>query len=186
MYGVLYSLDYDIEEVLVFADKKALRVITPFARCAILLLRFLRNKPQELDDLMASLEGYGVKCRDINRTLKYFKEHGLVECNPRCVLTEFGIELSDSIHDILENIRSFAYKVLEGSYEENDVLTELLTPTASSVGLIEAYVEDPSLFLLYLAIHTYISALSSTILSVLARADPRLLITIRVVAGVGS
>lgn len=179
-------MSYDIEEVLVFADKKALRVITPFARCAILLLRFLRDKPQKPNDLMASLEGYGIKCQAIDKTLEYFKEHGVVECNLGCVLTEFGSELSDSIYNVLDNMRSFAYKVLEGSYDENDVLAELLTPTASSIGLIEAYVEDPSLFPLYLAIHAYISALSSTILSILARVDPKLLITIRTVAGVES
>ncbi len=162
-----------IEEVLVKADRTALRSLSQPARCILLLLRSLSSR-MRLTEVQALLEGQGYKCRSIEKIAKLLEKMGLLECNPAgCALTEAGEELRDAVHDVVENTRSFAYKVIEGGFDESDVLAELVTSTASTVGLVEAYLEEPRLFRLYYVLHLYVTGFTSIVLAELSRRDPR-------------
>ena len=170
------SLDAGLEELLHRADKRVLRVLSPVARCLVLALRFLRGgRSLSPEGLEAEAEGYGVRCA-ASQALGYLVELGLAECGPKgCSLTDEGTALSETLNEFLENLRRFAYKVLEGSIDESDVLAEFMTASASAIGLAEAYTEAPELMPLYLVMHAYVSGVSAAVLAIAARVDARIL-----------
>ena len=174
------SIDLGLETLLINADRTVLRNLSPFARCTILLLRFLRTNSADYDTIVAFLEGYGVRCKNLNRVLDKLVKMGVVKRDQDgFVLTSYGMEVSYALHDIVDGIRLFAYSVLDGRFSVDDVTAEVMTPTASSIGLVEAYVEDPTMWQLYLILHMYVSGLSSAVLSLLASVNAFLLESLR-------
>ncbi len=170
------TLDAGVEELLLRADRRVLRVLAPTPRCMILVLRLLRGArgPVPLGEIEAGLEGLGFTCPGLRGVLEYMEGLGLLACGPRgCRLEEDGEVVADTLHDFLENIRQFTYKVLEGSVDEAELFAEVVTATASAVGLAEAYVDAPELLPLYLTLHMYVSGLSAMVLAMLSRIDAR-------------
>jgi len=166
---------YGAEELLLRAEKRALRVLSPAARCIIMALRFLEHR-MDVEELRARIEGYGVPCASLEAALGLLERSGYVSCGAAgCELTEYGKELGEALVGIIENLRLLAYRVLGGEFGETDVLAELVTATASAAGFIEAYVEDPAAGMLYFVLHVYVSGLSASVLAELARVNAVLL-----------
>jgi hypothetical protein len=129
-----------------------------------------------IEELRARIEGYGVPCRQLEAALGLLERSGYVECsNGLCRLTEFGEELADALRDVVESVRALAYRVLSGEFEEADIVAELVTPTASTIGFVEAYVEEPGSAMLYFVLHVYVSGLSASVLGELARVNAAVL-----------
>ncbi len=170
---------YGVEELLLRAEKRTLRVLSPTARCIVMALRFLEGR-LSVEELRARIEGYGVPCSALESALGVLERAGYASCGPQgCELTEYGRELSDALTGVVENVRMLAYKVLSGDFEETDVLAELVTATASAAGFVEAYVEDPAAGMLYFVLHVYVSGLSASVLGELARVNAILLDIVR-------
>ena len=171
------GVDAGVEELLLRADRRVLRVLAPTPRCIILVLRVLRGRggPVAREEIEASIEGLGFACPRLGAVLEYMEGLGLLSCSSRgCWLEEDGSAVADTLHDFLENVRGFAYKVLEGSVDESELFAEVVTATASAVGLAEAYAETPEYLPLYLTLHMYVSGISAMVLAMLARMDARL------------
>jgi hypothetical protein len=169
-----------VEKMLVDIDRRALKLLSTPARCIVLLLRMMGTSPLELESVQAMIEGYGVRCRNLNGYVRVLESYGLARCHgSKCSLTELGRDLSEAVRDFLEEMRTFAYSVIEGSFEEGDVVSHLVTGFASTVGLIESYVEEPSMLSLYLSVHAYIVLVSSLAMAYLARISPKVLEHVR-------
>lgn len=179
-------MDPGVETLLAEADRMALRSISQPARCLVLVLRSLRttSRPMPIESLEAMVEGLGYRC-PLPRLIAMLERYGLATCNARegCRLTGVGHYLADAVNDVVEGARRFAYRVVEGSYTEAEAVAELLTPSASVAGVVEAYLEDRDMLPLYLAVHTYISALTAALLALLARFDARLSLVLREALG---
>ena len=175
----LSSYGVGIEELLLRAEKRALRAMSPTARCLIMALRFLSGR-MSIEELRASVEGYGVPCASLEPALHVLERAGYAECSGgTCRLTEYGGELADALSGVVEGMRSLAYRVLGGEFGEEDVLAELVTATASAAGFVEAYVDDPRAGMMYFAVHVYVSGLSASVLAELARVNASVLDTVR-------
>jgi len=162
------------EELLLRADRRVLRVLSPTARCIVMVLRLLGRGEMSPGEVEAAVEGYGVACRGLRQALGYLEGLGFVECGGGyCRLTREGRELSEALSEFIESARSLLYKSLEGSLSEAEVQAEAFTPMISVMGLVEGYVEEPSLMPLYLALHLYISGFSASVLAEVARVDAR-------------
>ncbi len=163
-----------VEKILLEADRRVLRSLAPHARCMILLLRILTAKPMGLDDVEAHIESYGFKCARIDRVVDMMKYYGIVDCDAgKCKLTDAGEELASAMREYLESLRTLAYSVVEGTVTENDVIANLITVLASTLGFVDVYVEDPSLTRIYVPIHVYITGLSALVLAQLARVSAK-------------
>jgi hypothetical protein len=158
-----------VEQILLSADRKILRSLSPRARCIILLLRTLSVKPMNLNDIEAHIESYGFKCKGLKNVIEMLKFYGLIEGDGSYKLSEAGEELSAALREYLESLRSLAYSVIEGTVTDNDIMANLITVLASTLGFIDVYVEDPSLTRIYVPLHVYISGLSALVLASLAR-----------------
>jgi len=162
-----------VERILLDADRKILRSLSPRARCIILLLRVLASEPASLNDLEAHVESYGFKCKHMKNVVEMLKFYGLVEGEDRYKLSEAGEELSAALREYLESLRSLAYSVIEGTVTDNDVMASLITVLASTLGFVDVYVEDPALARIYVPLHVYISGLSALVLASLARVSAK-------------
>lgn len=168
--------DYGVEELLLRAERRALRAMSPVARCVVLALRFLENRWLSVEELRARIEGYGVPCRSLEAALGVLERSGYAECGSgSCRLSEYGGELSDALRGVVEGMRMLAYRVLMGDFDESDVLAELVTATASAAGFAEAYASDPGAGSLYFVVHVYVSGLSASLLAELARVNAAVL-----------
>lgn len=179
-------MDPGVETLLAEADRMALRSISQRARCTVLILRSLRPAPRPLgvESLEAMMEGLGYRC-PVARLAATLERLGLLECGTGggCRLTGAGRYLADAVNDVVEEMRRFAYRVVRGEYTEAEAVAELLTPSASVEGVVEAYLEDSGMLPLYLAVHAYISSLTAALLALLSRFDARLSLVLREALG---
>ena len=172
------------EELLLRADRRVLRVLSPTARCIVMALRMLSRGEMSPGELEAAVEGYGVPCRALRQALDYLEALGFLECSGgSCRLSREGRELAEALGEVIESARSLLYKSLEGSLSETEVQAEAFTPMISALGLVEGYLEEPSLMPLYLALHLYVSGLSASVLAEVARVDARAYAALRGVLG---
>ncbi|BES81431.1 hypothetical protein [Pyrodictium abyssi] len=174
------GIDIHVEDMLMKADRQVLRTLSPRARCIVLALRVMEPTGVDIADLETRIESFGFRCIKLNEVLYMLSYHGIVECMGRvCRLTDAGAELSAALSEFLANIRRLAHSVIEGSVDEDDVLSSLVTAFASTLGLIESYVEEPTLMPLYLSLHMYITGLSTAVLAQLARVSATVLDTVK-------
>jgi hypothetical protein len=162
-----------VERILLEADRKILRTLSPRARCIILLLRTLTPEPASLNDIVAHIESYGFTCKHIDAAIEILKFYGLVEGEDSYRLSEAGEELSAALREYLESLRTLAYSVVEGTVTDNDIMASLITVLASTLGFVDVYVEDPALTRIYVPLHVYISGLSALVLASLARVSAK-------------
>lgn len=174
------DIDVHVEDMLMKADRQVLKILSPRARCIVLALRVVEPTGVDVADLEARIESFGFRCIKLNEVLYMLSYHGIVECTSGvCRLTDAGTELSAALSEFLANMRRLARSVVEGSVDEDDVLSSLVTAFASTLGLIESYVEEPSLMPLYLSLHVYITGLSAAVLAQLARVSATVLDTVK-------
>jgi hypothetical protein len=178
------DLEEYVETLLMRADKRVLRSLAPTYRCAILVLRQLVHGPSRVSDLNTMIESRGFQCRSLGKVINMLIFYDFVSCSGKgdekvCSLTQVGFEMASALVEFVESLRSFTYSVLDGTATENDIVANLATSMASTIGLVESYIEEPSLAPLYIPIHMYITGLSTAIIAVLARIDARVLHVVR-------
>lgn len=177
-------IEEHVENILIKADKRVLMTLSPMYRCVILIMRHLVHGPSTLDDIEAMVESRGMKCKSLLRAVDLLAYYDFIRCiktnsTRKCELTSIGIEMAIALYEFIENLRSFVYGVLDGTVTDNDILANLVTGIASTIGFIESYIEEPTLAPLYVAIHMYISGLSASVLALLSRVDARVLSVVR-------
>ncbi len=176
------GVEASVEHILVRAEKLALSMLSARARALIIVLKSLGEGEKTVEQLREACALYGFRCRGLEKALQLLSEWGLVECSGgRCRLTSEGAELSASLADFLRELREYAYSVARGSATEYDVFSHVATPLASTVGVVESYVEDPESINVSLAIHAYVSTLSAAVTSLLTRIRPELVSMIKTV-----
>ncbi len=178
------AVEEHVEDILIKADKRVLMALSPIYRCVILIVRHLVHGPSTLDDIEAMVESRGIRCRSLSRAIDLLTYYDFVRCvksgsTRKCELTSVGMEMAVALYEFIENLRSFVYGVLDGTVSDNDILANLVTGVASTVGFIESYIEEPTLVPIYIAIHMYISGLSASVLALLSRVDARVLNVVR-------
>ncbi len=178
------SIEGYVEDILIRADKRVLMALSPTYRCMILVLRHLVHGASTLSDIEALVEGRGIKCRSLQKAVDILTYFDFISCtrvnsDKRCELTGLGLEMSSALYEFVESLRSFVYGVLDGTASDNDIVANLVTSIASTIGFIESYIEEPSLAPIYVAIHMYISGLTALVLALLSRVDARVLSIVR-------
>ena len=182
--GTKNSIEAYVEDILIRADKRVLMALSPTYRCIILVLRHLMQGASTLSDVEALVEGRGIKCKSLQKAIDILAYFDFVRCtrannDKLCELTSLGLEMASALYEFIESLRSFVYGVLDGTASDNDIVANLVTGVASTVGFIESYIEEPSLAPIYIAIHMYISGLSALVLALLSRVDARVLSIVR-------
>ena len=167
------NVEEHVESILMNADRRVLKTLSPLSRCIILVLRVLGSRELQPEDIEAHVESYGFKCRNMSLVLSFMEYYGLLRCNNTCKLTDAGEELSSALREYLESMRSLAYSVIDGTVTENDIVANLFTSLASTLGFVDIYVEDPSLTRVYVPIHVYITGLAALVIAQLARVSAK-------------
>ncbi|MET1102125.1 MAG: hypothetical protein ABWW69_06610 [Pyrodictiaceae archaeon] len=176
----IYDPDYSVESILIKADAKALSVLSPRLRSMIIIIRALGSGEKGVDEIRAECTLLGFTCRGLERAIDKLYYHGLVEKKDDKVrLTEHGRELLEALQVILFQLRDFTYKLLKNEASIDDLYTQLVTPLASIVGVVESFIEEAESLQLALAIHAYVSLLVASLLALLARKKPDLVLALR-------
>lgn len=170
------SIDAGAEEILIRADRRVLKTLSPHARCVVLVLRLLGSEEISVADLEARIESFGFKCSRLDEIIDMLSYYDMLECRETlCRLSSAGRELSGALNEFLHALRRLVYGAVRGSIDEDMVASSLVATFASTLGLIESYVEEPSMMPLYLPLHLYIAGISTVVLAQLARVSASVL-----------
>ena len=164
------------ESILLDADRLALRVLAPAARKSIIALRSLYTGDKSEDEILAECIMLYPGCKSLRPALSFLEKLGVVTRKPwsgdKYSLTEFGRSVADALHEIIRDARNIIESALRGKIDVVDLYVQLVTP-AMSMTEIALDTRSRSELLLALIVHTYISALMASVLSMLSRVDPR-------------
>ncbi len=177
-------MDPTVEELLVRAERITLRLLSPLVRAVIVSLKLLSEGAKSIEEVRERCGIYGFKCRLAEKAVSYLESIGLATCGENvCSLTGEGLQLAEALKEVEREIREYAYSVVEGKATEIDVFSQMATPLASAVGVVESVSEDPDSLTIALAIHAYVSTLVVTVSSLLVRIRPSLIDLMRSVYG---
>ncbi|AEM39422.1 hypothetical protein Pyrfu_1565 [Pyrolobus fumarii 1A] len=170
------SVQTRVENILLEADRLALRVLAPAARKSIVVLKSLYRGDKSEDEILAECMMVYPGCKNLKPTILFLEKLGVVTRKPwkdgKYSLTDYGRSVAEALFDIIKDVRSIVESALRGSMNVIDLYVQLVTPAMSMIEIALGSRTKVEL-LLTLVIHAYISALIASTLSILSREDPR-------------
>ncbi len=148
-------------------------VLSPRAKRYIYLLHTLEARPLPAEDIRESCaRALGASnCRGLLQTLRSMEDMGLVEADAQGFrLTQYGQGLAEALRNVEDEVREFIKSALEGRLGKVDLYAHVMTPIASTLGIAEVAVDEDYIYAL--ALHTYLSTLTATTLSIVTRENP--------------
>ncbi len=164
-----------VENIMLEAERHALKILAPTARKVIVVLKSLYKGERSEEDILADCILVYHSCKNLKPVLRYLEELGVVTWKPwsnKYALTEFGKNVAEALMDIVVDIHKMIEAWLKNELNLVDMYVQLVTP---AISMIEIAMDTRSTRerLLALTIHAYISLLLASALSILAREDPR-------------
>lgn len=170
------SIQARVESILLEADRRALRVLSPPARKLIVVLRSLWSGEKSEDDILAECIMLYPSCKNVKPILAFLEKLGVVErriTSGKYALTEFGKSVAEALYDIIKDLRGIIESVLRrGTVDPVELYVQLVTPAMSMVE-IAMDARSGSELMLALVLHAYISTLTASTLATLAQKEPR-------------
>ncbi len=148
-------------------------ILSPRAKRYIYLLHTLEPEPLPVEDIRESCaRSLGASnCRGLLQTLRSMVDMGLVEeAGQGYRLSQYGQGLADALRNVEDEVRRFIENALQGRLGKVDLYAHVMTPIASTLGIAEVTVDEDYIYAL--ALHTYLSTLTATTLSIVARENP--------------
>ncbi len=169
------SIRSRVESIMLEAERQALKVLAPTARKIIVVLKSLYKGELSEEEILADCLLLYHKCKSVKPVLRYLEELGVVTWKPwtqRYVLTEYGKAVAEALMDIVVDIHRLIETSLKNKIDLVDLYVQLVTPAMSMIEIAMG-ARSKGERMLALTIHAYISLLLASVLSILAREDPR-------------
>ena len=165
-------------DILIRSIKHSLKILSPIPRYQIIALIELIKGPKKLSELVRECKSLGFECGLFESSVRRLAKDNVVVIENGVVgLTDCGLEISQALNDVINELKNLVSKVRGKSIDYYEVLTQAFTPVASLVALTSDRSKEVKMF--ELAIHGFISILIATVFCYLSAENPELIDILR-------